>query len=94
MYYVYVLISKKDKKFYSGFTTDLIKRFKEHQEGKVFATKDRKPLKLAYYEACHNKYDALQRERYLKSGRGKRFLRSRLKYYLKNNGLGPNEAAE
>jgi len=81
MYYTYVLLSLKDSKFYVGYTDDLKRRFKEHQEGKVTATKHRRPLKLVYYEACLNQHDALQRERYLKSSRGKEFLKKRLKNY-------------
>ena len=49
MQYVYVLQSSKDKNFYTGCTNNLNKRFKEHNEGKVQSTRDRKPLKLIYY---------------------------------------------
>ena len=46
MFYVYVLISLKDKKFYIGFTNDLKRRLKEHNSGKNISTKSRLPLKL------------------------------------------------
>ena len=46
------------------------------------STKSRIPLKLIYFEACLKMYDALAREKYLKSGMGKRYLRNRLKRYL------------
>ena len=82
MYYTYVLQSKKDEKFYIGFTKDLKKRVKEHNDGGVEATKYRHPLKLVYYEACLNKYDAIKREKYFKTGFGRRFLRNRLENYL------------
>jgi len=82
MFYVYVLLSIKDKKFYIGYTSDLRKRLKQHNEGKVNSTKDRRPLKLVYYEACLNQQDATHREKYLKSSWGKRYLRNRLKNYL------------
>lgn len=82
MYYVYVLKSKKDAKLYTGFTSDLRKRFKQHQEGKSQATKGRGPFLLIYYEACLNEEDALAREIYLKSGMGKRYLKQRLKRSL------------
>lgn len=85
MYFVCVLISKFDNNFYVGFTTDLIKHLKEHQDGKALAIKERKPLKLGYYEVCYNKFDAIRRERYLKSGMGRRFIRNRIKYYLQDN---------
>ena len=79
MYYVYVLISAKDAKFYTGFTDDLKKRMKEHNEGLVTSTKFRKPFQLIYYEAYTHKNDAVRREKYLKSGMGKRDLRNRLR---------------
>lgn len=66
-YYTYILESKKDKKFYTGFTKDLIGRFKLHAYGKVESTKNRIPFKLIYYEACLNQQDATHREKYLKT---------------------------
>jgi putative endonuclease len=50
MHYVYVLLSQKDDKFYIGFTSDLERRLKEHNDGKAQSTKSRRPLKLLYYE--------------------------------------------
>jgi len=82
MYYVYVLQSLKDRKFYTGYTEDLKLRFEQHQKGKVESTKNRRPLILIYYEACLSQEDALRREKYLKTYHGKMFLRKRLKSYL------------
>jgi len=82
MYYVYVLYSEIDGKFYTGSSPDLKRRFREHSDGKVAATKLRRPLTLIYYEASLEKSDAIRRERYLKTGMGKRYLRNRLKAYL------------
>jgi len=84
MYYVYILISGKDAKFYTGSTKDLKRRLNEHNNGRVDSTKDRLPLKLIYYEACIDEIDARAREKYLKSGMGKRYIRNRLKKYLKD----------
>ncbi len=84
MFYVYVLLSKKDRKLYVGFTNDLKKRFDEHKKGKAEATKNRRPLILIYYEACLNKYDAIKREKYFKMGFGRRFLKNRLENYFKS----------
>ena len=64
MYYTYVLRSKKDNKWYTGFTSDLRKRLKEHNDGKVHSTKNRGPFELIYYEGCINKKDAQVREGY------------------------------
>ena len=84
MYYVYLLRSDKDGNFYTGSTDDLKRRIAEHEAGYVKSTVSRKPLKLIYYEACLNEEDARMRERYLKSGTGKKYLRNRLKSYLEN----------
>lgn len=79
MFYTYVLESTKDSNLYIGYTNDLRKRIKEHNEGRVEATRGRNPLKLVYYEACLCEKDAVKREKYLKSGFGRKFLKGRLK---------------
>jgi putative endonuclease len=84
MYYVYVLRSEKDRKFYVGCTKDLEARIKMHNGGKVKSTRNRTPFKLVYYEACLNQQDALKREKYLKTNYGKRYIKSRLKKFLFN----------
>ena len=61
MYYTYVLQSETDGNFYSGYTKDLKLRFDQHCKGIVESTKDRRPLKLIYYEACLKQEDALKR---------------------------------
>ena len=82
MYYIYVLLSKYDKKFYTGATSNLKRRVQEHNNGLIPSTSKRRPLKLIYYEACISKKDAFRREKYLKTGMGKRYLRNRLKSSL------------
>jgi putative endonuclease len=69
----------KDGKFYTGTTSNLKKRLKEHNSGLVSSTKYRSPFELIYLEACLNKDDAYRRERYLKTGVGKRYIKNRLK---------------
>ena len=88
MYYVYILQSEKDNKWYTGCASDLQKRFKEHNSEKVISTKGRGPFKLIYYEASLHKGDAYAREKYLKSGMGKRYLKNRLKRFLSLTGQG------
>jgi len=82
MYYTYVLQSKKDQTFYFGFTKDLKQRFDQHQKGNVDSTKNRRPLKLVYYEACLDKNDALKREKYFKTYHGRMYIQKRIKSYL------------
>ena len=81
-YYTYVLQSMSTNKLYIGYTQDLRKRFKDHNDGKSVYTRQKGPYKLIYYEACLNKVDARSRELYLKSGRGRRFIYSRLNRFL------------
>jgi putative endonuclease len=81
-YYTYVLRSKFDKKFYTGFASDLEKRLSEHNSGRVPSTKKRMPLDLVYYEFCLNISDAVHREKYLKTTYGKQYLKNRLKNYF------------
>ena len=82
MYYTYVLQSEKDGKFYVGFTQDLRNRIALHDSRKARATVGRRPLSLVYYEACLNRTDAMEREKYLKTGYGRRFLNRRLAKHL------------
>ena len=79
-FYTYVLFSLKDKKMYTGYTSDLDLRLVQHNKGNVVSTKDRRPLKLIYYEACLNQSNALKREKYLKTTYGKRYLKNRINF--------------
>ena len=81
-HYIYVLLSEKDKRLYTGYTENLKSRFEQHSKGLVRSTKDRRPMSLIYSEACLSKKDALHREKYLKSYKEKLFLRNRLKSYF------------
>jgi putative endonuclease len=78
MYYTYVLRSEMDGKLYVGWSKDLKNRLREHNDGRVFATKARRPFVLVYYEACLNEESAVAREKQLKTGYGRRYLKSRL----------------
>ncbi len=82
MYYVYILKSLKDENIYTGYSSDLKKRFSQHRSGEVKSTRNRRPLKLIYYEAYFDKKDAQIREKYLKSG-GK--AKISLKLQIKNS---------
>ena len=82
MCYTYVLRSNRDKCFYTGTARDLRARMKLHLDGRVRSTVNRRPLTLVYYEACLDVGEAFRRERFLKTGKGKRFLRNRLASFL------------
>ena len=66
MYYVYLLKSDKDNKYYIGFSGDLKRRIREHLNGQVDATKHRHPVRLIYYEAYETETLAREREAQLK----------------------------
>ncbi|KKR68209.1 MAG: GIY-YIG catalytic domain protein [Microgenomates group bacterium GW2011_GWA2_40_6] len=68
MFYVYVLQSQKDRKLYTGYSSDLKRRITEHNQGLVSSTKNRRPLKLIYYQAFVSEIDARREEKHLKSG--------------------------
>lgn len=80
-YYTYILQSLKDGKNYTGYTKNLNLRFEQHEKELVESTKNRRPLKLIYFEACLNQADALKREKYLKTHNGKMYLGNRLKNF-------------
>jgi len=86
MFYTYILKSKKDGKLYTGSTNDLRKRLSLHNHGKSTATKGRGPFQLIYYEACLHDGDSRSREKYLKSGMGKRYINNRLRRFLSLTG--------
>ncbi len=80
-YFVYILISNKDKKLYVGCSIDLEKRLERHNSGAVTATRNRRPLELIYSEKFEDKTEAFKRERFLKSLWGARFKRKILSEY-------------
>lgn len=83
MYHVYVLENQKDKSLYIGFTQNIEKRLKDHLEGKgARTTRRKKEWKLIYYETYLDKQDALGREKFLKGGSGRKYLKKQLRNYL------------
>jgi putative endonuclease len=69
-FWVYVLRSARDEKTYTGSTGNLNKRLQEHYEGKVPATRRRRPLRLVYVEEFPTRAAAVRRERYFKTPEG------------------------
>ncbi|RLC37330.1 hypothetical protein DRH29_02480, partial [candidate division Kazan bacterium] len=70
---------------YVGSTSNLKRRFYEHNSGKSPSTQNRQPLKLIFYEAYQSKRDGERREMYLKTAKGKTTIKSMLKDYFKNS---------
>lgn len=76
MFYVYILKSKKKfDQIYTGYSSDLKKRFTEHNNGKSKATKPYLPWELIFYEAYKSKSDAKRREMYLKTTKGRKAIK-------------------
>jgi putative endonuclease len=73
---VYILKSLKDEGIYIGSSRNLINRIKQHHYGKVKSTKGRRPLKLIYQEHYSDYSNAIKREKYLKSGAGRDWLKN------------------
>ena len=90
MYYLYCLESLKNHKLYIGFTTDLKKRFVDHNngDGGNFTSHNR-PWKLIYYEAYCEKKDAQSAEEYYKTGQGRGILRKKLQNYFRRGIVPP-----
>lgn len=83
MYYVYLLESLVDKTWYVGFTpSSPFKRLLTHNSKTVYYSKRKAPWKLIYFEAYLLRSDALGREKFLKSGSGKQFLKKQLRNYF------------
>ena len=85
MQYVYVLLSEKDNNFYIGFIENVEQRLSGHNAGKNASTRSRRPFKLIYYEGHTTKSDALRREGYFKTTKGKVTLKQILKDALSKN---------
>ena len=86
MYFVYLLENKYDKSWYIGYTSDLKKRLQEHQNGYGGRTTSlKKGWKLIYFETYINQKDALGREKFLKGGSGRKFIKKQLKNYFLEN---------
>jgi putative endonuclease len=77
MFYTYVLRCG-DGDLYVGSALDLRKRFAQHRAGRVPATAHRLPVTLEYHEACRSEQKARLREKQLKTGFGRAYLKRRL----------------
>ncbi|MDD5020031.1 MAG: GIY-YIG nuclease family protein [Candidatus Omnitrophica bacterium] len=82
-YCVYVLYFYKIRRFYIGYTADLDRRIKEHRNGKVYSTSRMGSFEVVFYEVFCCKDDALRRERYFKTTKGKKALKLILRGALK-----------
>lgn len=80
IYYVYILESLKDRKLYIGYSKNPTQRLREHNLGKTKSLYKRRPLILIYKEKFDNKLNTLRREKFLKSGQGRKYLKEMLRF--------------
>ena len=86
-YYVYILQSQKDQRFYKGQTNNLQKRFQEHNQGKSNYTRNFIPWKLFAYKICETRRDAMRLEKKLKNLKSTKKL---LEFINKNKFIFPD----
>lgn len=77
-FYVYVLRSIDFERNYIGFTKDINIRLKQHNSGKTRSTKPYKPWKLLFFETYSTKIEAIKREKFLKTGKGREYIKKYL----------------
>ena len=87
MHYVYVIYSESDHGLYIGYSANLRRRLNEHAAGLTPSTGFRRPWRLMYYEAYVEAKDALGRERFLKSGAGRTYLKKQNRLFFGKNPL-------
>ncbi len=85
MHYVYVLQDSLNARLYIGRSDDLKRRLREHAAGKVWTTKRMHNPRLVFYEAFQGKEDAIRRERYFKTSKGKSSLKQIIRVSLQNH---------
>jgi len=79
MWYLYILESEKDGIHYIGISQDTNRRLQEHNSGKNLFTKGHIPWKLLYTEIYNSAVEARAREKYFKSGAGRRYIGEKIK---------------
>lgn len=88
MFFTYVLRCHASKRnvieFYTGSSEILPNRIEDHKSKSVKTTRSFDRIDLVYYEACLNKTDALRREKQLKTGFGRGYIKRRISNYLKS----------
>jgi putative endonuclease len=70
MFYVYILKSLRDEKYYIGHTKNLQQRIEDHNRGKSPSVRSRAPFFLVYQEECPSRAQAMQREKQIKAYKG------------------------
>ena len=93
MFYTYILFSEKNGHLYKGSTENLERRLEEHNSGLVNYTSKYLPWKLIYYEIFKTRSEAIKRELFFKSGKGRALLKEII-LKVKSEGFSPPQADE
>ncbi len=80
-FWVYIIQSEKDNWTYTGHTNDVDRRLNDHNRGKMSSTRHHRPLKLIYTEEFSSRSDAMVREKFLKTGKGREVRKELIKQY-------------
>jgi putative endonuclease len=83
--FVYALKSIEFNFIYVGMTNNLDRRIQEHNSKLNTSTKPYAPLFLFHWETFENRTEARKREKCLKAGSGKEFLKNQLRIFLKKS---------
>ena len=78
-YWVYIIQSKKNGWTYTGHTNDIKRRLHDHNRGKMKSTRYHSPFKIIYTEEFSCRSEAMTREKFLKSGKGRQIREELLK---------------
>ncbi len=77
-YFAYVIYSADYNRFYKGHCEDLTARISQHNHGQTKSTRPFIPWELIYYEEFQTRKDAVKREKYFKTGAGRKYLKSKI----------------
>jgi putative endonuclease len=75
VYYAYVMKSRDYDFFYKGHCKDLQKRLLQHNSGMTESIRPYIPFEIVYFEKFETLREAIKREKYFKSSRGREFLK-------------------
>ena len=84
--YKYILKNRKYGMWYTDYIRDLRKRFELHKANKVTSLRDRRLFRLIYYEACIDSEYTFVREKYVRSGLGRKYIKNIIKHFLSSTG--------
>ncbi len=78
MFYVYVLQSERNARYYIGCTHDITQRLEQHNSGMTRSTRSLRPWKLVYTEECESLPIARKREAEIKSWKNRVYMEQKL----------------